>query len=112
MKTRLCQVRRSIGKVLVDLVAGVALSSVLLVMTAVLWRAGMRDLEATANFTKLEPKHRTVMTVKAQHPQPASQVTRVQTCGSSKTPLVCQADLGGDSMHEIAGVRGATVATR
>ncbi len=108
------------GTVLVDVLVGLALSSMLLALTGSLWLAGTRDLAATARHMELTTRSYRSLLVRPHSLQPPRQTTvrkeaqpgklliltnaivKTSTaCQPQSTPqtLICQAQLGNTNLQ-------------
>jgi hypothetical protein len=79
---------------LIELMVGLALSSILVGLSGSMWLFGSRSFVAMGNYTDLDARSRSALDLLSRDIRQATQVTAFQTSGTAKSLTVTNALLG------------------
>jgi Tfp pilus assembly protein PilW len=94
MKIRLSRAKRLSGRVLVEVMVGLVLSSMLVAMTGSLWLVGSRTFGAVGTYTELDARSPNALELRSRQLRPATQVTSYQDSKSTKRLRLTRAVAG------------------
>jgi prepilin-type N-terminal cleavage/methylation domain-containing protein len=92
--------RGSCGMTLVELMVGVAISSIILALASSMWLFGSRSFAAISNYADLDARSRTALDLMSREIRQASRVIAFQNTGTTRWLTVTNVALGTGSTYK------------